>query len=103
MHILFLNICMRILFSTYETIRHPIKHISMWIVILVAFVIHENIVIELKGENMFLMSAGLVSIMTFKRKLIHINNFSEKIKTDGQKRFGNFISEKCCRIMNDLR
>lgn len=63
---------MKIFLFTYEAISHPIKNISIWFVVLVAFVIHGNIVIEFKGKEMFLMSVGLVSIMTF------ISNFLEK-------------------------
>lgn len=68
--------CMKFLFFVYEIIRHPIKNISIWLVGLVALLIYENIPIEIKGKDMFLMSVGLVSIITF------ISNFLEKQTID---------------------
>lgn len=67
---------MTLLFFIYETVRHPIKNISIWLVGLLALSIYKNISIEIKGEDMFLMSVGLVSIMTF------ISNFLEKQTVD---------------------
>lgn len=68
--------CMKFLFFVYEIIRYPIKNISIWLVGLVALLIYENISIEIKGKDMFLMSVGLVSIITF------ISNFLEKQTID---------------------
>ena len=67
---------MKFLFFVYEIIRHPIKNISIWLVGLVALLIYENIPIEIKRKDMFLMSVGLVSIITF------ISNFLEKQTID---------------------
>lgn len=67
---------MEVLFFTYEIIRHPIKNISIWLVGLLAPLIYENLCIEIKGKDMFLMSVGLVSIITF------ISNFLEKQTID---------------------
>ena len=67
---------MDILFFSYEIIRHPIKNISIWLVGLLALLIYENLSIEIKGKDMFLISIGLVSIITF------ISNFLEKQTID---------------------
>lgn len=67
---------MILLFFVYETVRHPIKNISIWLVGLLTLSIYRNVSIEIKGEDMFLMSVGLVSIMTF------ISNFLEKQTVD---------------------
>ena len=67
---------MEMLFFIYEIIRYPIKNISIWLAGILSFVINENIEIELKGKEMFFMSVGLVSIMTF------ISNFLEKQTID---------------------
>lgn len=67
---------MEVLFFAYEIIRHPIKNISIWLVGLLLLLIYGNISIEIKGKDMFLMSVGLVSIITF------ISNFLEKQTID---------------------
>lgn len=67
---------MEVLLFTYEIIRHPIKNISIWLVGLLALLIYGNLSIEIKGKDMFLMSVGLVSIITF------ISNFLEKQTID---------------------
>ena len=67
---------MDILFFAYEIIRNPIKNISIWLVGLLALLIYENLSIEIKGKDMFLISIGLVSIITF------ISNFLEKQTID---------------------
>lgn len=64
------------LFFVYGIIRNPIKNISIWLVGLLAVMIYENISMEIKGKDMFLMSVGLVSIITF------ISNFLEKQTID---------------------
>lgn len=55
---------------------HPIKNISIWMIVLLSGLIMGNISIQLTGKDMFLMSAGLVSIMIF------ISNFLEKQTVD---------------------
>lgn len=67
---------MRLLFFVYEIVRHPIKNISIWLVGLLALLIYGSLSIEIKGKDMFFMSAGLVSIITF------ISNFLEKQTID---------------------
>jgi putative uncharacterized protein (fragment) len=67
---------MEVLFFAYEIIRHPIKNISIWLVGLLTLLIYGNLSIEIKGKDMFFMSAGLVSIITF------ISNFLEKQTID---------------------
>lgn len=67
---------MEVLFFSYDIIRHPIKNISIWLVGLLAVLIYGNLSIEIKGKDMFFMSAGLVSIITF------ISNFLEKQTID---------------------
>ena len=73
-------VCLRkfieVLFFAYEIIRHPIKNISIWLVGLLALLIYGNISIVIKGKDMFFMSVGLVSIITF------ISNFLEKQTID---------------------
>ena len=67
---------MEVLFFAYEIIRHPIKNISIWLVGLLVLLIYGNLSIGIKGKDMFFMSAGLVSIITF------ISNFLEKQTID---------------------
>lgn len=67
---------MEILFFSYDIIRHPIKNISIWLVGLLVLLIYGNLSIGIKGKDMFFMSAGLVSIITF------ISNFLEKQTID---------------------
>lgn len=67
---------MEVLFFSYDIIRHPIKNISIWLVGLLAVLIYAYLSIEIKGKDMFFMSAGLVSIITF------ISNFLEKQTID---------------------
>lgn len=67
---------MRLLFFIYEIVRHPIKNISIWLVGLLTVLIYGSLSIEIKGKDMFFMSAGLVSIITF------ISNFLEKQTID---------------------
>ena len=74
--ILCLEKFMGALFFVYGIIRNLIKNISIWLVGLLAVMIHENISLEIKGKDMFLMSVGLVSIITF------ISNFLEKQTID---------------------
>lgn len=72
----FLRKFMRLLFFVYEIARHPIKNISIWLVGLLALLIYGSLSIEIKGKDMFFMSAGLLSIITF------ISNFLEKQTID---------------------
>lgn len=67
---------MEVLFFSYDIIRHPIKNISIWLVGLLTVLIYVYLSIEIKGKDMFFMSAGLVSIITF------ISNFLEKQTID---------------------
>lgn len=67
---------MRLLFFVCEIARHPIKNISIWLVGLLPLLIYRNLPTELKGKEMFYMSAGLVSIITF------ISNFLERQTID---------------------
>lgn len=67
---------MEVLFFAYEIIRYPIKNISIWLVGLLALLIYGNLSIGIKGKDMFFMSVGLVSIITF------ISNFLEKQTID---------------------
>lgn len=67
---------MEVLFLSYDIIRHPIKNLSIWLVGLLAVLIYVHLSIEIKGKDMFFMSAGLVSIITF------ISNFLEKQTID---------------------
>lgn len=73
-------VCLRkfveILFFSYDIIRHPIKNVSIWLVGLLVLLIYGNLSIGIKGKDMFFMSAGLVSIITF------ISNFLEKQTID---------------------
>lgn len=56
---------MEYVFFIYEIIRHPIRKISVWFVALLFWIVYENIKVSMNGKEMFIMSAGLVSIMTF--------------------------------------
>ena len=67
---------MEVSFFAYEIIRHPIKNVSIWLVGLLTLLIYGNLSIEIKGKDMFLISIGLVSIITF------ISNFLEKQTID---------------------
>lgn len=71
-----LNKMIEVSFFIYKIIRHPIKNISIWMVGITSFVMYENIEIKFIGKNMFIMSIGLVSILTF------ISNFLEKQTID---------------------
>lgn len=67
---------MEVLFFSYDIIRHPIKNISIWLVGLLTVLIYVHLSIKINGKDMFFMSAGLVSIITF------ISNFLEKQTID---------------------
>lgn len=67
---------MELYYFIREIVIHPIKNISIWLVGLLSYIIYRNIEIEFNGKNIFLMSTGLVSIMTF------ISNFLEKQTID---------------------
>ena len=75
-----LKFCLRkileLFFFIIEIVIHPIKNISIWMIVLFSSLIMGNISIQLTGKDMFLMSAGLVSIMIF------ISNFLEKQTVD---------------------
>lgn len=75
-----LSFCLRKIFELFffiiEIVIHPIKNISIWMIVLFSSLIMGNISIQLTGKDMFLMSAGLVSIMIF------ISNFLEKQTVD---------------------
>lgn len=89
---------MDILFFAYEIIRHPIKNISIWLVGLLALLIYGNLSIEIKGKDMFFMSVGLVSIITF------ISNFLEKqtIDIDNKDNFYLGYNIKKLKFHNNL-
>jgi putative uncharacterized protein (fragment) len=89
---------MDILFFAYEIIRHPIKNISIWLVGLLALLIYGNLSIEIKGKDMFFMSVGLVSIITF------ISNFLEKqtIDIDNKDNFYLGYNIKKMKFHNNL-
>ena len=74
------SFCFRKIFELFffiiEIVIHPIKNISIWMIVLLSSLIAGNISIQLTGKDMFLMSAGLVSIMIF------ISNFLEKQTVD---------------------
>lgn len=55
----------KLVLSMYAICRYPWKHISIWLSIILSYFIYKNIEVQLKGKEMFLMSVGLVSIMTF--------------------------------------
>lgn len=75
-----LSFCLReiskLFFFILGIVIHPIKNISIWMIVLLSGLIMGNISIQLTGKDMFLMSAGLVSIMIF------ISNFLEKQTVD---------------------
>lgn len=75
-----LSFCLReiskLFFFFLGIVIHPIKNISIWMIVLLSGLIMGNISIQLTGKDMFLMSAGLVSIMIF------ISNFLEKQTVD---------------------
>lgn len=89
---------MDILFFAYKIIRHPIKNISIWLVGLLALLIYGNLSIEIKGKDMFFMSVGLVSIITF------ISNFLEKqtIDIDNKDNFYLGYNIKKLKFHNNL-
>ena len=89
---------MDILFFAYEIIRHPIKNISIWLVGLLSLLIYGNLSIEIKGKDMFFMSVGLVSIITF------ISNFLEKqtIDIDNKDNFYLGYNIKKLKFHNNL-
>ena len=87
---------MDILFFAYEIIRHPIKNISIWLVGLLALLIYGNLSIEIKGKDMFFMSVGLVSIITF------ISNFLEKQTIDNKDNFYLGYNIKKMKFHNNL-
>ena len=63
-------------FDIYVICRYPWKHISIWLSIILSCFIYKNIEVQLKWKEMFLMSVGLVSIMTF------ISNYLENQTVD---------------------
>lgn len=75
-----LSFCLReiskLFFFILGIVIHPIKNISIWMIVLLSGLMMGNISIQLTGKDMFLMSAGLVSIMIF------ISNFLEKQTVD---------------------
>lgn len=56
--------------------RYPWENISIWLSIILSCFIYKNIEVQLKWKEMFLMSVGLVSIMTF------ISNYLENQTVD---------------------
>lgn len=66
----------KLVLSMYAICRYPWKHISIWLSIILSYFIYKNIEVQLKGKEMFLMSVGLVSIMTF------ISNYLENQTVD---------------------
>ena len=74
--VIILSKLIKIVLFIFEIIRYPISNISIWIVGGLSYLISTNVVIETKGRDMFLMSAGLVSIIIF------ISNFLEKQTVD---------------------
>ena len=66
----------KLVLSMYSICRYPWKHISIWLSIILSYFIYKNIEVQLKGKEMFLMSVGLVSIMTF------ISNYLENQTVD---------------------
>lgn len=66
-----LSYCLRkiikLFFFFLGIVIHPIKNISIWMILLLTL---GNVPIHLKGQSMFLMSAGLVSIMTYISKFL---------------------------------
>lgn len=67
-------------FFIIEIVIRPIKNISIWMIVLLSFLIVGNIPIQLTGKEMFLMSVGLVSIMIF------ISSFLERQTVDIDKK-----------------
>lgn len=67
---------MKIIFFIYELMRYPIKNISIWIIGFLTYFMHGNVTVNFKGNEMFLMSVGLVSIMIF------ISNFLDRQTVD---------------------
>jgi putative uncharacterized protein (fragment) len=66
----------RIILFFYEIFRYPIKNISIWFIVLLFYIIFRNDEIIITGKDMFLMSIGVVSIVTF------ISNYLEKQTID---------------------
>lgn len=66
----------RFILFFYEAIRYPIKNISIWLIIVLFYIIFRNTEIIMTGKDMFLMSIGVVSIVTF------ISNYLEKQTID---------------------
>ena len=58
-----LNVIINVFSFIYEAIWHPIRKISIWLVVLLFWIIDENFEVKLDGTEMFLMSTGLVSIV----------------------------------------
>lgn len=79
-----LSFCLRkiseLFFFIIEIVIRPIKNISIWMIVLLSFLIVGNIPIQLTGKEMFLMSVGLVSIMIF------ISSFLERQTVDIDKK-----------------
>ena len=63
-------------FDIYVICRYPWENISIWLSIILSCFIYKNIRVQFKGKEMFLMSVGLVSIMTF------ISNYLENQTVD---------------------
>lgn len=56
----------KLVFFIIAIVIHPIKYISIWMIVLLSsFLIVGKVPIQLKGKEMFSMSVGLVSIITF--------------------------------------
>ena len=69
----------------YEIIKHPIKNISIWLVGFLTLLIYKNNYIRNNGQEMLLMSTGLVSIMIF------ISNFLEKQTSDAENKDNYYL------------
>lgn len=68
-----LSYCLRKIIKLFSfflgIVIHPIKNISIWMILLLLLTLG-NVPIHLEGKAMFLMSAGLVSIMTYISKFL---------------------------------
>lgn len=76
----------------YEIIINPIKNISIWIVICISWILYENIEMNFNGKSMFLMSAGLVSIIKF------ISNYLEQHTVDIEKKENFYLGYNVKKI-----
>lgn len=80
-----LNVIINVFSFIYEAIWHPIRKISIWLVVLLFWIIDENFEVKLDGTEMFLMSTGLVSIVMF------ITNYLANQTVDIEKKENYFL------------